>query len=185
LVAALALSPIQPVVLGLAAALAMVLTGCLTVGEARGSVSIQVFVVIASALGIGAAMSDSGAALAIADELLGFARALGVGPHGILLATFLLTTAFAQALTNNGAAALMFPIAMAAAVELGVRPEPFAFTLLLGAGTSFLTPIGYQTNLLVYGPGGYKFLDFTRIGLPLSILLALATAWLAPIAFPF
>ena len=108
-----------------------------------------------------------------------------MGPHGILLATFLLTTAFAQALTNNGAAALMFPIAMAAAVELGVRPEPFAFTLLLGAGASFMTPIGYQTNLLVYGPGGYRFLDFTRIGLPLSILLALTTAWLAPIAFPF
>lgn len=185
LVAALALSPTPPVVLGLAAALAMVLTGCLTVGEARGSVSIQVIVVIASALGIGAAMNDSGAALVIADELLGFAHALGMGPRGILLATFLLTTAFAQALTNNGAAALMFPIAMAAADELGVRPEPFAFTLLLGAGTSFLTPIGYQTNLLVYGPGGYKFLDFTRMGLPLSILLALTAAWLAPIAFPF
>ncbi len=185
LVAALALSPIPPVVLGLAAALAMVLTGCLTVSEARGSVSIQVIVVIASALGIGAAMSNSGAALAIADELLGFAGALGMGPRGILLATFLMATAFAQALTNNGAAALMFPIAMAAAVELGVRPEPFAFTLLLGAGTSFLTPIGYQTNLLVYGPGGYRFLDFTRIGLPLSILLALTAAWLAPIAFPF
>jgi di/tricarboxylate transporter len=88
-------------------------------------------------------------------------------------------------LTNNGAAALMFPIAMAAADELGVRPEPFVFTLLLGAGTSFLTPIGYQTNLLVYGPGGYRFLDFTRIGLPLSILLAITAAWLAPIAFPF
>ena len=185
LVAALALSPLPPVVLGLTAALAMILTGCLTVGEARASISIQVIVVIASALGIGAAMTDSGAALAIADELLELAGALGMGPHGILLATFLLTTAFAQALTNNGAAALMFPIAMAAAVELGVRPEPFAFTLLLGAGASFMTPIGYQTNLLVYGPGGYRFLDFTRIGLPLSILLALTTAWLAPIAFPF
>jgi di/tricarboxylate transporter len=185
LVTALALSPVAPVVLGLTAALAMVLTGCLTVGEARASVSIQVIVVIASALGIGAAMTDSGAALAIADELLSFAGALGMGPQGILLAAFLLTTAFAQALTNNGAAALMFPICMAAAEELGVRPEPFAFTLLLGAGTSFLTPIGYQTNLLVYGPGGYKFLDFTRMGLPLSILLGLTTAWLAPIAFPF
>ena len=130
-------------------------------------------------------MTSSGAALVIADELLRFAGALGVGPRGILLAVFLLATGFAQALTNNGAAALMFPIAMAAAKELGVRPEPFAFTLLLGAGTSFLTPIGYQTNLLVYGPGGYRFLDFTRVGLPLSILLALTAAWLAPIAFPF
>ncbi|MDA0205526.1 MAG: SLC13 family permease [Acidobacteria bacterium] len=185
LVAALAYGSVPPVVLGLAAALAMILTGCLTVGEARGSVSIQVIVVIASALGIGAAMASSGAALVIADELLGFARALGMGPRGILLAIFMLTTALAQALTNNGAAALMFPIAMAAAAELGLRPEPFAFTLLLGAGTSFLTPIGYQTNLLVYGPGGYRFLDFTRIGLPLSILLALMAAWLAPIAFPF
>jgi di/tricarboxylate transporter len=185
LVAALAFSPVAPVVLGLTAALAMVLTGCLTVGEARGSISIQVIVVIASALGIGAAMTSSGAALAIADELLSFAGALGMGPRSILLATFLLATAFAQALTNNGAAALMFPIAMAAAEELGVRPEPFAFTLLLGAGTSFLTPIGYQTNLLVYGPGGYKFLDFTRMGLPLSILLGAVAAWLAPVAFPF
>lgn len=185
LVAALALTSVTPVVLGMTAALAMVVSGCLTTAEARSSISVQVVVVIAAALGIGQAMTNSGAALAIADELLGFASAIGMGPRGILFATFLLATGFSQALTNNGAAALMFPISMAAAEELGVRPEPFMFTLLLGAGSSFLTPIGYQTNLLVYGPGGYRFLDFTLLGVPLTLLLALTTAWLAPIAFPF
>jgi di/tricarboxylate transporter len=185
LVVALAFTSVEPVALGLAAAVAMVVTRCLTPGEARSSVSIQVIVVIAAALGVGQAMSNSGAAAAIADWLLGLADGMGMGPRGILFATFLLATAFAQVVTNNGAAALMFPISMAAAEELGVRPEAFMFTLLLAAGSSFLTPIGYQTNLLVYGPGGYKFLDFTRMGAPLSILLAITAALLAPIAFPF
>lgn len=185
LIVALALTTIPPVAIGLAAAVAMVVTGCLTPGEARSSVTIQVIVVIAAALGVGAAMEQTGAALAIADGLLGMASSVGMGPRGILFAIFILATGFAQALTNNGAAAVMFPISMAAAHELGVRPEPFVFTLLLGAGSSFLTPIGYQTNLLVYGPGGYKFLDFTRMGAPLSILLAITAALLAPMAFPF
>ncbi len=185
LVASLALTAIPPVAIGLAAAVATVITGCLTPGEARSSVSIQVIIVIAAALGVGQAMAGTGAAAAIAEGFLDLAGGIGLGPRGILFATFLLATAFAQALTNNGAAAVMFPISMAAAQELGVRPEPFMFTLLLGAGSSFLTPIGYQTNLLVYGPGGYKFLDFTRMGVPLSILLAITAALLAPVAFPF
>ncbi len=185
LIATLAFSEIPPALAALIAALAMILTRCVTAAVARASVSIQVLAVIGAALGIGAAMRQTGAALAIADLLLSGAAAVGFGPQGMLFLIVLLTAAFAQVLSNNGAAALMFPIAMATAAELGVRPEAFVFTLILGAGTSFMTPMGYQTNLMVYGPGGYKFMDFVRMGTPLTLMIAILAALLAPLAFPF
>ena len=130
-------------------------------------------------------MRESGAADTIARWLLTAANGMGFGATAMLAAIALLTALFAQVLTNNGAAALMFPIAMATAHDLGVSTAPFAFVLLMGCGLNFLTPIGYQTNLMVYGPGGYRFLDFTRIGLPLTLLLAAMGALLAPVFFPF
>ncbi|MCG8648844.1 MAG: anion permease, partial [Pirellulales bacterium] len=185
LVAALAFSEAPPAIVALIAALAMVVTGCVTAGVARASVSVQVLAVIAAALGIGEALNQTGAATAVADFLLSWAEAFGFGPQGMLFLIVILTAAFAQVLSNNGAAALMFPIALATAAELDVSPEPFVFTLILGAGASFMTPIGYQTNLMVYGPGGYKFMDFVRMGTPLTVMIALLAAFLAPVAFPF
>lgn len=185
LVAAMAFSGIPPVVLGLSAAVLMVFSGCAPIGVARASVNLQVIVVIACALGMGGAIQHSGAAHYLATELLQACGALGFGPQGMLFVVILLAGIFAQALTNNGAAAVMYPVTVATAQGLGVSATPFVFVLLLGCGLSFATPIGYQTNLMVYGPGGYRFADFTRIGLPLTLLLAVTGALLAPLFFPF
>jgi di/tricarboxylate transporter len=183
-VALLTLSELPPALVALMGAVAMVAAGCVPVGVARASVNLQVIVVIACALGLGAALQESGAAELFAGSLLEAARNLGLGARGMLLVVVLLTAACAQVLTNNGAAALMFPIAIAAAHDLHVSETPFVFVLLMGCGLNFLTPFGYQTNLMVYGPGGYRFLDFTRIGAPLTVMLAVLSAMLAPLFFP-
>ena len=185
LVAGLTLAPVEPVVVCLGAALLMVGSGALPVGKALGSIPLQVIVVIAATLGLGAALEQTGSAEALAAGLLDACRGLGFGGRGMIFALALLASGFSQILTKNGSAALMFPIAMATAQELNLHPEPFAFSLILGCGLSFLSPIAYQTNLMVYGPGGYRFLDFPRIGAPLTILLAGVGALLAPLAFPF
>jgi di/tricarboxylate transporter len=98
----------------------------------------------------------------------------------VLIATMLLT----ELLSNNAAAVIMFPIAMATASEAGLASRPFAIAILIGASCSFLTPIGYQTNLLVYGMGGYRFLDFTRFGWPLTLLTIVVSLIAIPIVFP-
>ncbi len=185
LIACFSMTNVPPVVLGLGAAVAMVATGCAPIGVARASINLQVVIVIACALGLGAAIQHSGAAEQIAAELLQACNSMGFGPTGMLFVIALLAATFAQALTNNGAAALMYPITIATAEGLGVSATPFIFVLLLGCGLSFATPIGYQTNLMVYGPGGYRFMDFTLIGVPLTLLLATVGALLAPLFFPF
>lgn len=177
--------PVEPVVVCLCAALLMVCLGCLPMGKALASIDLQVVVAIGAALGMSTALEQSGAAEAISSWLLDTCRELGIGERGMLFVMTLTASAFAQVITQNGAAALVFPIAMAMARDLNVHPEPFAFSLILGAGLSFLSPIAYQTNLMVYGPGGYRFLDFPRIGLPLTILLAVLCALVCPLAFPF
>lgn len=185
LVIGLMLAPLEPVVTCLCAALLMVAVGCLPTSKALASLSLPVIVSIAAALGMSAALEQSGAAGAIAHGLLDACRHLGIGERGMLFAMALTAAAFSQVLTKNGSAALMFPIAMATAEDLHLHPEPFAFSLLLGCGLSFMSPIAYQTNLMVYGPGGYRFLDFPRIGLPLTVLLCALCAALCPLAFPF
>ena len=88
-------------------------------------------------------------------------------------------------MTNFGAAVIMFPIVMGAAEGLGVSPYPFVFTMMAAAGCNFLTPVTYQTNLMVYGPGGYKFMDFPKLGIPLTLLVAILATLIAPQVFPF
>ena len=103
----------------------------------------------------------------------------------MLFVLILTASGFSQVITKNGAAALMFPVAKATADALNVHIEPFAFSLIFGCGLSFLSPVAYQTNLMVYGPGGYRFLDFARVGAPLTILLAALGALICPLVFPF
>jgi di/tricarboxylate transporter len=98
---------------------------------------------------------------------------------------FLATSLFTNLITNNAAAALMFPIALAVAARLGVSVLPFAIVIMKAASASFATPVGYQTNLMVMGPGGYTFSDYLRMGVPLTILTGVMTVLIAPLVWPF
>lgn len=165
----------------------MVWTRCCTGTIARRSINWQVLLVIGAAIGVGKAMNTSGAAKAIADTI--FSATGGLGPRGLLFVFALLTAVMCQLVTNKGAAVLMFPIAVALAAEAdggkGVSPEPFVIALMVSAASSFMTPVGMVTNLMVYGPGGYRFTDYLRLGVPLTLMVATLCAWLAPLVFPF
>lgn len=178
---------IPPLVAAFVCATLMVWTRCCTGTTARRSINWQVLIVIGAAIGVGKAMDASGAAKAIADAL--FAAAGGLGPRGLLFSFSLLTAVLCQMVTNKGAAVLMFPIAMALAAEgnggVGLNPEPFILTLMASAASSYMTPVGFVTNLMVYGPGGYRFTDYFRLGIPLTLLVATLCAIIAPMAFPF
>ncbi len=155
------------------AVLVLLISRSVSVVEARRSMELNVLIVIAAALGISQALTKSGAALYLASNLLELVS--GWGALGLLAAIYLATTIMTEVITNNAAAALMFPIAWSAALKGGYEPLPFAIAVAVAASTSFATPIGYQTNLMVYGLGNYRFTDFLKIGLPLN-LLVLTTA---------
>jgi len=166
----------------LVGALVLVLSGVLTPAEARGAVDMDVILVIGGAFGLAAALQGSGLATDTA-HLVG--RLFGwLGPTGGLAGIVLTTVLLKSVITNNAAAVLMFPIAMSVAAELGLASRPFAIAVALASSASFLTPLSYQTNLMVYGPGGYRFGDFARLGLPLMVLVVVATIVLVPWFWP-
>jgi len=155
--------------LSLLGALALVGLGVLTPGEAKDAVHLDVIVTIAAAFGLAAALDTSGLAHAIATVMADvFGR---LGPRGVLAGLVLTTIALKAVITNNAAAALMLPVALSTADELGLAARTIAIAITIAASASFLTPIGYQTNLMVYGPGGYRFSDYARLGLPLTLLV--------------
>ncbi len=162
----------------LLAAGAMVVTRCLTGADAIRSVEVRVLVAIAAAFATGTALERTGAARVLAEGLVGAAAPLG--SLGVLAAVYVATTVLTELITNNAAAALMFPFAVATAEAAGLPVKPFLLVLMMAASASFATPIGYQTNLMAYGPGGYRFGDFLRFGIPLQLTLATVTvlnAW--------
>jgi di/tricarboxylate transporter len=169
-------------VAGMLAAGLMIMTGCCTAAVARRSVDWQVLLVIAAAFGLEQALWKSGAASIIAGTFLG---AAGDNPHLALAVVYGVTLLLTELLTNNAAAALMFPIAVTTATGLGVHPMPFVIAVMVAASCGFATPIGYQTNLMVYGPGGYRFADYLRIGVPLDILIGLTAVLVIPLAWRF
>ncbi len=160
----------------------MIITRCCNTSTARRSVDFQVLIVIAAAFGMGQALQTSGAAGVIASTLVGLA---GDNPLVSLALVYLITMLFTELITNNAAAVLMFPIALATAQSLDVSYMPFVISIMMAASASFSTPIGYQTNLMVYGPGGYRFTDYLRIGLPLNALMWATTILLVPKFWPF
>jgi len=161
---------------------AMLLTGCLTFRGAGRSIEFNTLVVIASAIGLEAAVTGSG----LSEKIAGLMALIGGNnPHIAITMVFLGCILMDTMITNVASAAFMFPIAMAMAGSLGVSAMPFAMTVLVGASCSFISPMGYQTNLMVYGPGGYKPSDFLWLGLPLTLLVGIITILLAPVAFPF
>ncbi len=164
------------------AAGAMFLTRCVNVATARRRIDIQVITVIAGAFGLGAAMSDSGAAAMIASTVLPPSIE---SPMIALVIIYVLTVLFTEVVTNNAAAILMIPIAQSYSERLEVSILPFAFAIMIAASASFITPLGYQTNLMVYGPGQYRYSDYIKLGLPLSILVAVISLVLINIWWPF
>ncbi len=165
------------------AGIACILLGVLTPDEARGAIDFDVIIVIAAAFGMGVAVDTSGLAGRIAAILTG---SLGfLGPHGMILGLALAAVLLRELITNNATAVLLFPIAVSTAAQLGLDPRPFVMAVALTAATTFLTPIGYQTNTMVYGPGGYRYTDYLRLGLPLTIMVVAAIVLLVPVAWPF
>lgn len=133
----------------------------------------HVLLLIASAFGVGQALFKTGAADWIANKLILVSEPFGL--LGILILLYIVTVSFTEMITNNGAAVLMFPIAIEAANKLAADPMAFLIIITIGASASFLSPIGYQTNLIVYGPGGYKFTDYFKVGLPLNLIVLVTT----------
>jgi di/tricarboxylate transporter len=167
LVAGLGLLPMLQA--ALAAAGALIVTGCLRLHAARSSVDMSVILVVAAAFGLSAALDKTGLAALLAHGLLSVA---GDSRLGILIALFAATAVLSSIMTNNAAAALMFPIALSMALETGVDVKAAALAVIFGASACYLTPIGYQTNLMVMGPGGYRFSDFLGVGAVITAVSA-------------
>jgi di/tricarboxylate transporter len=170
------------VTVALAAAGLMILTRCCSAAAARRSLDWQVLLVIAASIGLGAAMQKTGADRAIAEGMVSLA---GANPYVVLAVVYGVTMVFTELLSNNTAAVIMFPIALATARSLGLDPMPFVMSSTVAASCGFGTPIGYQTNLMVYGPGGYRFTDYVRFGGTLNLIVAAITVTLAPRIWPF
>ena len=151
----------------LLAAATLVLTRVLTVSEARDSVDLNVVVLIAAAFGLGAAIETTGLAETIARGLVDLLAPLGA--FGIVLGVVLATTVLTEVITNNAAAVVLFPIVIQVATAAGLDARTLAIAVAVAASSSFLTPMGYQTNTMVYGPGGYRFADYLRAGIPLNL----------------
>ena len=166
----------------LVAAGLMIVLGCTSGRVARKAPDWQVLVVIAASFGVGAALQKSGAAGVLAEGIIGLAQGDPWITLVVMFAATALLTAFA---TNNVAAVLAFPIALSAANHMNVDVVPYAVTIMVAASASFATPIGYQTNLMVYNVGGYRFSDFVRIGVPLTLLVGLVTVGLVPLIWEF
>jgi di/tricarboxylate transporter len=150
----------------------MILTRCCTGPQARKALNVRLIFVIAGSLALGAALDKTGVAASLAGGLLGLS---GGDPLLTLAAIYLATFVLTELLSNATAAALVFPIAIGAAGAAGIDPKYAAIVVMVGASASFATPIGYQTNLMVQGPGGYRFADYMKIGVPLGILVGAVT----------
>ena len=160
----------------------MIVGRCIPAAEARNAVDLQVLVTIAAALGLGRALTESGAAEAIAQTVVGGA---GRNPYVLLIGFYALTVVFTELISNAAVAAMLFPLGVALAAAGGFSPRPFAMALAMGASLSFITPVGYQTNLMVMGPGGYQPRDYLRAGLPLMIIAGVLVLTLVPYVWPF
>jgi len=165
--------------------------GCLSAGDARRSIELQVLVTIAAAFGIGAALEESGAAAGVAGVLVDITDWLGWGTVAALALTYLMASILTEMITNNAVAAVLFPVCLKIADKCSIMegatvdPRPFLIALTMAASASLMTPIGYQTNMMVYGPGGYRFTDFIKVGLPLHLILWCVATLLIPVFWPF
>ena len=179
---------IVPILKGaLIGAIFLLVIRVITANEAYQSINWQVIVLIAALIPLGIVIQKSGTAFWIATVLNDIANAFNplVRPTVMLSLVYLVTIILTEMTSNAATAIIMTPIAISAAQQMGLDPRTFVFAVCFAASASFITPIGYQTNLMVYGPGGYKFTDYVRVGLPLAIVLWCIATWLIPILWPF
>jgi di/tricarboxylate transporter len=163
--------------------IAMFLTRSITPDEAYREMDWMVIVLLGAILPLGEAMHRTGAAAWLAQNFIDIARPLG--PHGVLAAFLLITTLLTSVISNAAAAVVLAPVAVAAAATLAMSPLPFVIAVMIGASNSFISPVGYQTNTMVYGPGGYRFTDYVRVGGPLSVIVIAVATFAIPLFFPF
>ncbi|MEK6249674.1 MAG: SLC13 family permease, partial [Planctomycetales bacterium] len=164
----------------------MVGTRCLPVGAARGAIELQVLLTIGAALGLGTALEKSGATATMATWISSLAHWIGANnPYVLLALVYLMTLLLTELITNTAVAALMFPLAHHVAAVGPYDVRPFVMAIALAASCSFITPIGYQTNLMVMGPGGYRPIDYVRVGMPLTVLVMITAMLLIPVVWPF
>jgi di/tricarboxylate transporter len=168
---------------GFLAAGAMVATGCISASDARKSVDLPVVIAIAASFGVGKALEQSGVAKLFAGQLVDWTRSFG--PTATLAAIYFGTMVLNELISNNAAAALSFPFCLESARLLDVNERPLVMAVTLAASYAFASPIGYQTHMMVFGPGGYRFTDFMRVGIPLNLLMWICAVVLIPVIWPF
>jgi len=174
---------VMPVMLAaILGAVAMVVTQCLTIEEAYQSIDWKIIFLLAGVLPIGLALEQSGATLWLADHVL--QPLAGHGTVVLLAAFYLITAVLTEAMSNNAAAAILAPIAFTTAASLGLDPRPLLVAITFAASTSFATPIGYKTNTMIYSPGGYRFTDYTKVGVPLNLIFWVLATFLIPLIWP-
>jgi di/tricarboxylate transporter len=188
-IVAMATLNLVPIVSAVCLGVAIILlTGCMKAKDAYASVEWSILIIIFGMLALGQAMDSTGASLLIAENMTGLVGQFAPAhlQNVIMLALiYVITSTFTEFLSNNAAVALMVPIALGIAVTLGVDPRPFVVASCIAASASFATPIGYQTNTYVYGVGGYRFFDFTKVGLPLNLICFVVTVTVVPIFWDF
>jgi di/tricarboxylate transporter len=184
--AALTLSVVDvvPLIKSLPVLLLMYLaTGAVTVNEIKNRFPLELWLIVGSAIGLAQLMIQTGVAGSVAQLLIGLVD--GFGAYGALIAVFVATWLFTELVTNNAAAALTFPIAYAIAQNLGVDPVPFFMAVAFGASASFISPFGYQTNLMVYSAGNYKLRDYIKLGVPMALTYSAVVLVFLPLIYPF
>ena len=157
-------------------------TRCIDADEALSFVDGRLMALIFAMLAVGAGLENSGAVQLVVDKVAPWLATLP--PWALVLAVYMLATSLTETVTNNAVAVIVTPLAISLGNSLGVDPRPLVVAVMMGASASFATPIGYQTNTLVYGPGGYRFTDFIKVGLPLNLLMALVASMLIPLIWP-
>lgn len=181
-VASAGLAPI--VITAIVGAILLVLVGCLTMEEAYQAIEWRIIFLLAGVLTLQAAMENSGAASLMSSTILSLISGWG-GTFALVAAFYLMTSLFTETMSNNATAALLTPIAISTAQTLNVSPRPLMVAVMFAASASFMTPVGYQTNTLIYGPGQYRFADFLRVGTPLNLLFWLVATALIPYFWKF
>ncbi|MBX3297798.1 MAG: SLC13 family permease [Acidobacteria bacterium] len=181
LAATFELAPI--VVTAILGAVGLVLVRCISIEEAYEAIDWKIIFLLAGVLSLGVALEQSGAAALLSSNMLKYVG--GWGPVALVSAFYLLTSTLTETMSNNATAALLAPIAIATAQTLGGDPTPFLMAITFAASASFMTPVGYQTNTMIYGPGQYKFIDFIKVGTPLNVMFWIVATIFIPIIWPF